>query len=920
MQQTTACIIWFKRIYQLNLYNFMPTLSERLNAAVDQTEADAGKLQAIVNGPATGDASIVTTEGGPVKTAARKILEIEQAADDIYVARDDAIAAKNAAQAAASTAAADAVAAVQADLEDEVTAAETARTGAETARDEAVAAAASVIQGLYGSNSFASDDSARINTAQAAGEVRYVGGVFYIGTNLTLTGKHSFQGGFFFVKTGVTLMIDAEVEAPESAFLFGGEGNVRVKPQRLCTVNAAWFGAFGNSHLSPIPSATTAGSDIITQTNTNDRDTVNLVMGQRIALFGAGDIPNTPTGVGVVVNSAGAVNYAIRVSAVDSLGGVSVSSAAVNITGNAAPNNTISWTAPALVNASSIRLYIIFVNNVLVGNVPGTVTTFEHTSNAEDTTMTGGPGVGISLKPNAYNVGRGQYLFATVREIISDKVCRISKNVPVTRTGAEGVHDALSLYIDATEALRVALSHYDDTVTFRTVKITGSVMVFDTIKVYGLFAIEGTRPAWHPLSGVNQMAGDRHMFEYYPSGLGNAGANGGSFTNIGLYQRGYLSGDFYCFHVTATINTFVMNGVNTAKYSGGLLKVDADCNDWRLTDITFDGGGRVRFEGIISDLLISNCWIGGTTNIEFNGTSERVIIQNNTVLDSNRDPAAFNFNGTDVDDHQDILISGNNAGGLSGRRALANFAGCTDVKCFGNQIRGDGYGVIIGANSNRIEVDNNVFDTYWSPVTLSVVPRNFSFRNNTVKTYGARDFNNDHVIEHTFAGIRAAWQIFGNIIQDNHYKLSYYLPVENSQLEFNQYANTLKTGIVDFEILDMLTADMSLRTAFEINYDAVAHHPGVFYNSEVGTVLVQLTNAGWVCTKLNAASTGLALNFSIQNAGTGLATLVANSTLADSGFQFIFRSKISNTRFNSNSYTGTTVVNNGVCDLLDLVE
>ena len=71
----------------------MSTLTERLTTAVVLTETEATKLSAIVEGPATGAGSVVTTVNGPVKTAAAKILEIEERADDIYVARDEAEAA-----------------------------------------------------------------------------------------------------------------------------------------------------------------------------------------------------------------------------------------------------------------------------------------------------------------------------------------------------------------------------------------------------------------------------------------------------------------------------------------------------------------------------------------------------------------------------------------------------------------------------------------------------------------------------------------------------------------------------------------------------------------------------------------------------------------------------------------------------------
>jgi hypothetical protein len=135
----------------------MPTLTERLTTAVVTTETEATKLFAIVEGPATGEGSTVTTLGGPVKTAAAKILEIEERADNIYTARDEAVAA-------AETAADDAVAAVQAQLEDEVLAAQDAaiasagfaddsegfKNQAEAARDQALINASLSNQALTG--------------------------------------------------------------------------------------------------------------------------------------------------------------------------------------------------------------------------------------------------------------------------------------------------------------------------------------------------------------------------------------------------------------------------------------------------------------------------------------------------------------------------------------------------------------------------------------------------------------------------------------------------------------------------------------------------------------------------------------------------------------------------------------------------
>lgn len=78
----------------------MSTISERINDAVDTIENNTTKLENIVNGPATGPGSTVDTDNGPVKTAAAKILEIEERADDIYVARDAAQAAQAGAEAA----------------------------------------------------------------------------------------------------------------------------------------------------------------------------------------------------------------------------------------------------------------------------------------------------------------------------------------------------------------------------------------------------------------------------------------------------------------------------------------------------------------------------------------------------------------------------------------------------------------------------------------------------------------------------------------------------------------------------------------------------------------------------------------------------------------------------------------------------
>lgn len=54
----------------------MPTLEETLTTAVADAEDAAAKLKAIINGPATGETSMVTTDGGPVKTVARAVVEV----------------------------------------------------------------------------------------------------------------------------------------------------------------------------------------------------------------------------------------------------------------------------------------------------------------------------------------------------------------------------------------------------------------------------------------------------------------------------------------------------------------------------------------------------------------------------------------------------------------------------------------------------------------------------------------------------------------------------------------------------------------------------------------------------------------------------------------------------------------------------
>lgn len=54
------------------------TLQTDLAAAVEKVTADSALLHSVVHGPATGDASMVPTEGGPVKTVARAVADAEE--------------------------------------------------------------------------------------------------------------------------------------------------------------------------------------------------------------------------------------------------------------------------------------------------------------------------------------------------------------------------------------------------------------------------------------------------------------------------------------------------------------------------------------------------------------------------------------------------------------------------------------------------------------------------------------------------------------------------------------------------------------------------------------------------------------------------------------------------------------------------
>lgn len=54
------------------------TLQTDLATAVEKVTVDSALLHSVVHGPATGDASLVPTEGGPVKTVARAVADAEE--------------------------------------------------------------------------------------------------------------------------------------------------------------------------------------------------------------------------------------------------------------------------------------------------------------------------------------------------------------------------------------------------------------------------------------------------------------------------------------------------------------------------------------------------------------------------------------------------------------------------------------------------------------------------------------------------------------------------------------------------------------------------------------------------------------------------------------------------------------------------
>lgn len=68
----------------------MSLLSD-FTAAVDLLLQDGEKYNAIVNGPASGPTSLVTTDSGDVKTFARAIAEAEDAVDAVLVGGSSAI-------------------------------------------------------------------------------------------------------------------------------------------------------------------------------------------------------------------------------------------------------------------------------------------------------------------------------------------------------------------------------------------------------------------------------------------------------------------------------------------------------------------------------------------------------------------------------------------------------------------------------------------------------------------------------------------------------------------------------------------------------------------------------------------------------------------------------------------------------------
>lgn len=154
----------------------MSTLAERLQAAVELEEANAAKAQAIIQGPATGPSSTVSTTNGTVKTVAKLIndadIALAAAVDDLEEsATTSAAAAAASASAAAASATAAAGSATTATTQAGAasTSATNAATSASAAATSASAAAASATTaGTHATNAGNSANAAATSATNSA--------------------------------------------------------------------------------------------------------------------------------------------------------------------------------------------------------------------------------------------------------------------------------------------------------------------------------------------------------------------------------------------------------------------------------------------------------------------------------------------------------------------------------------------------------------------------------------------------------------------------------------------------------------------------------------------------------------------------------------------------------------------------------
>jgi hypothetical protein len=205
------------------------------------------------------------------------------------------------------------------------------------------------------------DDGAALVSAQSLGlNVTYDDGVFFVGTDITLTGTHRPNGGKIWVSCGVTLTVNCIIVGDTRLFICGpGTISFGREAKGVGGWKPEWFGGKA-SQVNPTGSITTGTASLVVSSTTD------LEIGAGISVSGAGLAPAAP-GIPALVNNAGSGRaYTIAIAAVHYNSGISAASSG-SIHSGATPNISATWTAS---DTPGVVLYLVYVNGVLVGSTP----------------------------------------------------------------------------------------------------------------------------------------------------------------------------------------------------------------------------------------------------------------------------------------------------------------------------------------------------------------------------------------------------------------------------------------------------------------------------------------------------------------------------------------------------------------------